>query len=62
MTRKLTRSKSSRMLSGVCAGIAETYDWDVTLIRVIIAVTGIFTAVIPMIIAYIIAVLIIPEA
>lgn len=50
------------MLSGVCAGIAETYDWDVTLIRVIIAVTGIFTAVIPMIIAYIIAVLIIPEA
>lgn len=62
MTKKLTRSKSSRMVSGVCGGIAETYDWDATLVRVIIAVTGVFTAVIPIVIAYIIAVLIIPEA
>lgn len=50
------------MVSGVCGGIAETYDWDATLVRVIIAVTGVFTAVIPIVIAYIIAVLIIPEA
>ena len=31
----LTRDMSRRMLGGVCAGIARTYDYDVTVVRVV---------------------------
>lgn len=31
--KKLYRSESNRMLCGVCAGIAEYFDLDPTLIR-----------------------------
>lgn len=34
-SRKLHRSANSRMLGGVCGGIAETYNLDPTLVRVI---------------------------
>lgn len=33
--RKLCRSANDRMLAGVCGGIAETYDIDPTLVRVL---------------------------
>ena len=33
--RKLHRSANDRMLAGVCGGIAETYDIDPTLVRVL---------------------------
>ena len=33
--RKLHRSSNDRMLAGVCGGIAETYDIDPTLVRVL---------------------------
>ncbi len=32
--RRLTREKSGAMLGGVCAGIANTYNIDVTVVRV----------------------------
>lgn len=41
--RKLTRS-NNRMLAGVCAGIAEYFDWDVTLLRIVYVLATIFTA------------------
>lgn len=33
--KKLYRSKSNRMLAGVCGGISETYNMDATVIRLI---------------------------
>ena len=36
--RKLRRSANDRMLAGVCGGIAETYDLDPTLVRVLFVV------------------------
>ena len=33
--KKLYRSESDRMLGGVCGGIAEVYDFDPSLIRLI---------------------------
>lgn len=37
MNKKLTRSRN-QMIGGVCAGIAEYFDWDVTLVRVAYAI------------------------
>lgn len=32
---KLTRSKSNAIIGGVCAGLANYFGWDATLMRVI---------------------------
>jgi len=32
--KRLQRSRSQRMLAGVCGGIAEYYGWDPTIVRV----------------------------
>ncbi|MGI6181564.1 MAG: PspC domain-containing protein [Agathobaculum sp.] len=56
--KKLYRSESNRMLCGVCAGIAEYFDIDPTLVRlgwVLLSFLG-FSG----IIAYVIAAIIIP--
>ena len=34
---KLVRSTSNKMVGGVCAGIADAYGYDVTLVRIITA-------------------------
>ena len=36
--KKLYRSSTNRMLGGVCAGLAEYWNLDPTLIRVVMAV------------------------
>lgn len=41
--KKLMRS-SNRMIAGVCAGIAEYFGWDVTLLRIVYVVASFFTA------------------
>ena len=42
--KKLTRPQSNKMLAGVCAGIANYFNLDPTLIRVIYALLTVFTA------------------
>ncbi len=34
MEKRLQRSRTNKSLAGVCAGIAEYYGWDPTLVRV----------------------------
>ena len=58
MQKKLYRSKSNRMLVGVCGGVAEYFNIDPTVVRVIWALIG-FSG--TGIIAYLVAALIIPE-
>lgn len=41
--KKLTRS-SHRMIAGVCAGIAEYFGWDATLLRIVYVLATFFTA------------------
>ncbi len=59
MTKRLFRS-SDAMLGGVCAGIAEYFDLDPTLIRIAYIVLTIVTAVLPSLIGYIILWIVIP--
>lgn len=35
MKGKLTRSETDRMIAGVCGGIAQAYEIDITLVRVV---------------------------
>lgn len=57
--KKLYRSRSNRMFGGVCGGIAEYFNIDPTIVRILFVVFG-FTG--TGLLAYIIAMLIIPEA
>jgi phage shock protein PspC (stress-responsive transcriptional regulator) len=52
---------TDKKLSGVCAGVAEYYGVDPTIIRLAYLVLTIVTGVIPGIVAYVVAVAIIPE-
>lgn len=58
--KKLYRSKHDKMISGVCGGLGSYLNLDPTIIRLISVFICIFTAIVPMVIVYLIAVLIIP--
>ena len=56
--KRLYKSKSEKMLCGVCGGIAEYFNVDPTLIRLLVALLAVSGT---GIIAYIAAAVIIPE-
>lgn len=60
MEKKLTKS-TDKKLTGVCAGLAEYFGLDATLIRVLYAALTVFSAGFPGIVLYIIMTLIMPE-
>ncbi len=57
----LRRSRSQRMIAGVCGGIAEWLGWDVKLVRVFYVLVSVFSAAFPGILAYIILWVLLPE-
>ena len=59
-TKVLVRSRKGRMVAGVCAGLAEYFGTDVTLVRVIVAVIAVITGGAG-VLAYLVAWAIIPE-
>ena len=58
--KKLVRS-SNKVLAGVCGGIAEYFDLDITLVRVIYVCLSFFSAAFPGLLLYIILMLLMPE-
>jgi phage shock protein C len=56
----LVRSRNGRMVAGVCAGAAEYFGIDVTLVRVLVAVVAVITGGVG-VLAYLAAWVIIPE-
>ena len=58
--KKLYRS-SNRILAGVCGGIAEYFDVDPTLIRVLYVFLSLFSAGFPGLLLYIILMVLIPN-
>ena len=59
-TKVLVRSRKGRMVAGICAGLAEYFGVDVTLVRVIVAVIAVITGGAG-ILAYLVLWAIIPE-
>ena len=59
--KTLTRSKSNRMIAGVCAGLADYLNMDPTIIRLLF-VLGFFTFNGAMLIVYLIMAIVTPES
>ena len=58
--KKLTRS-SNQMIAGVCAGLADYFGWDVTLVRIAYALLSILSAGFPGALVYIILWVVMPQ-
>jgi phage shock protein PspC (stress-responsive transcriptional regulator) len=59
-SKVLLRPRDGRMLAGVCAGVADYFALDVTLVRVIWAVVAVITGGAG-VLAYLVAWIIIPD-
>lgn len=60
-TKRLYRSRDNRMISGVCAGIAEYFGWDPTLVRVGYVLISMGSVFFPGILAYLVMMVVVPE-
>ena len=58
----LKRSRRSRMIAGVCGGIAESLGWDPTVVRFLYVVVSVLSAAFPGILVYVVLWLLMPEA
>lgn len=61
MAKKLYRSSKQRMIAGVCGGLAEYFDLDVNITRLLFVAISLLSVLFPMVIFYIIAWIIVPE-
>ena len=60
--KKLMRSRSDRKIGGVCAGVAQYLDLDVSLVRILWFFITLACGIFPGFIAYVLGWIIIPEA
>lgn len=59
--RRLYRSVRNRKIGGICGGIAEGLKIDATIVRIVMLFAMLLTGFFPLLIAYIIGTVIIPE-
>jgi phage shock protein PspC (stress-responsive transcriptional regulator) len=59
--KRLTKSRD-RKLSGVLGGLAEYFGADPSLVRLAFIAVAIFTVIVPCVLLYIIAAIVIPDA
>ena len=59
--KRLFLSTTDKKLGGVCGGIAEYMEIDPTVVRLLTVILALITAVIPVLIGYILAWMIIPR-
>lgn len=59
--KRLMRPRGHRKIAGVCAGLAEYFDLDVTLVRVLWLIATFFSALFPGFLLYIVAWIVMPE-
>lgn len=59
-TRRLTRPRSGTMIGGVCAGLADYFGWNASLVRVLFVVSCLLPG--PQFLLYIALWLIIPKS
>ena len=58
--KKLTRSRKNKMIAGIIGGMAERYEMDATVLRIIYVLVSLFSAAFPGILVYLILWVIIP--
>lgn len=62
LSNPLRRSRRSRMLAGVCGGLAEWLGWDPTLVRIIYVAVSVLSVAFPGIIVYLILWVVMPDS
>lgn len=60
--KKVYKSQKNKVIAGVIGGIGEYFDIDPVLLRLLFLLIVIATGIVPGIIAYIIAILVMPKA
>lgn len=60
-SNKLFRSRESKVIAGVCGGLAEFIGWDVSTVRILYVLISIFSAAFPGILVYVILWAVMPE-
>lgn len=59
MTKRLYRSRKERMIAGVCGGLAEYFDVDPTIIRLVAVLLALAGG--PGLVVYIVMAIVVPE-
>jgi phage shock protein C len=59
-TKRLYRSAHNKVFGGICGGLGEYFSVDATILRLVWLLVVIFTGVFPGVVAYIVALFIIP--
>lgn len=60
-TKRLYKSSTNKVFSGICGGVGEYFNVDPVLVRIIWLLVVIFTGFVPGLLAYIFAAFIIPR-
>jgi len=61
MKKKLYKDKKTGIILGVCSGISQYFNIDVSIVRILYVLLSIFSAAFPGIIIYIILAVIMPD-
>ena len=59
--KKLYRSRTDKKIAGLCGGIGELMQVDPTIIRLAFVFVALVTAVMPLVIAYVVGWVIVPD-
>ncbi len=59
--KQLHLSRTDKKIFGVCGGIGETYDVDPNLIRILVFFLALATGILPMVLTYLVARLLLPK-
>lgn len=59
MARRLVRKNA--MIAGVCGGIADSFGWDPTIVRIVYVVVSILSAAFPGILVYLLLWFVMPR-
>jgi len=59
--KKLYRVAAGKKLGGICSGIADQYNFDVTLVRLALVFLTVMTSFVPGIVTYLVGWYLIPE-
>jgi phage shock protein C len=60
--KRLRRSNKERMIAGVCGGIAEYFDLDPSIVRIVYVLVSVLSVAFPGILFYIIMWIIVPKS
>ncbi|MCH7574175.1 MAG: PspC domain-containing protein [Candidatus Marinimicrobia bacterium] len=59
--KKFYRSRDDNLIAGVCGGVAELFSVDPNLVRLTVVFAGLLTGIIPAVVTYVAAWIILPE-